>query len=104
MTSRTRTQITIQTRQTFIVRPMTESFRAWCDQCLEVVVALTRESVTGLLQIPGSTIFEMLASGQLHAVETGGRSPLICGNSLSANPTETQTKLKEKENEVGTTK
>lgn len=93
MTSRTRTQITIHTRQTFIVRPMTESFRAWCDQCLEVVVALTRESVTGLLQIPGSNIFELLASEQLHAVEAGGRSPLICGNSIAANPTETQIQI-----------
>jgi len=93
MTSRTRTQITIQTRQTIIVRPMPESFRAWCDQCLEVVAALTQESVTSLLQIPGSNIFELLASGKLHTVEAGGHSPLVCGNSLAANPTETRIQI-----------
>lgn len=93
MTSRTRTQITIQTRQTIVVRPLRDSFRAWCEQCLEVVVALTQESVIGLLQIPTRTIYELLASGKLHAVEVGARSPLICCNSLSAHPTETQIQI-----------
>ncbi|MDX6384557.1 MAG: hypothetical protein QOK48_2130 [Blastocatellia bacterium] len=93
MTSKTRTQITIQTRQTIIVRPISESFRAWCDQCLEVVAALTCESVTGLLQVPISNVLDLLASGQLHAVEVGGPSPLVCGNSLAANPTETQIQI-----------
>jgi hypothetical protein len=93
MTSRTRTQITIQTRQTIVVRPLGESFQAWCEQCLEVVVALTQDSVIGVLQIPTSTIYELLACGQLHAVEVGGPAPLICCNSLSASPTETQIQI-----------
>ena len=88
MTNRTRTQITIETRQTIVVRPPRDSFRAWCEQCIEVVVALTPESVMGVLQIPSSTIYELLASGQLHAVEAGSPAPLICSNSLSAGSTD----------------
>jgi hypothetical protein len=93
MTSRTRTQITIHTRQTIVVRPLGDSFRAWCEQCLEVVPALTQETVIGLLQVPSGTLNDLLAGGNLHAVEVGGRSPLICCNSLSANQTETQIQI-----------
>ncbi len=93
MTTRTRTQITIQTRQTIVVRPLGDSFQAWCEQCLDVVPALTQETVTDLLQIPSGTLNDLLSCGKLHAVEVGGRSPLICCNSLSANPTETQIQI-----------
>jgi len=93
MTTRTRTQITIQTRQTITVRPLRDSFRAWCEQCLEVVIALAPESVMGLLQIPTSTLYQFLACGKLHAVESGKGSDLICGNSLASGSTETQIQI-----------
>src|SRR5438034_6249581 len=90
MTTRTRTLITIQTRQAIVVRPLRDFFQAWCEQCLEVVLALTQESATGLLQIPISTLHEMLACGKLHAVERDARSPLVCCNSLSTGSTQNQ--------------
>src|SRR6266436_4924690 len=61
MISRTRNQITIQSRQTILVRPSRDSFRAWCERCLEVVAALTPESVTNLLGVPASRLCELLA-------------------------------------------
>ena len=82
--------ITIETSETIVVWPVPDSFRAWCEQCLEVVGALSPESVTGVLQIPTSTIYELLAGGQLHVVEVGGLAPLICSNSLSAASTQNQ--------------
>lgn len=88
MTTKTRTQITIQTRQTIVVRPLGSSFQAWCEHCLEVVLALTEESVTGLLQIPISSLSDLLACGKLHAVEGSAGSPLICANSISAGSTQ----------------
>jgi hypothetical protein len=88
MINRTRTQITIQTRQTIVVRPLRDAFHAWCEQCLAVVLALTQESASGLLQVPIGTLYELLAGGKLHAVEAGARSPLICCNSLSAGSTQ----------------
>jgi hypothetical protein len=90
MTTRTRTQITIQTRQTITVRPLRDSFRAWCEHCLEVVIALTPESVISLLQIPTSTLYQFLACGKMHAVESGKGSDLICGNSLAGDSTQNE--------------
>ena len=87
MTTRTRTQITIQTRQTIIVRPLAEAFRAWCDQCLEVVTALTQDSVSELLGIPTETLRVLLAGGRFHPVERE-QSGLICANSLPATATQ----------------
>jgi len=90
MSNKTRTQITIQTRQTIVVRPLRDSFPAWCEQCLDVVIALTTESTISLLQMPISTLYELLASEKLHAVEVGAQSPLICCNSLSTGSTQKQ--------------
>ena len=90
MTTRTRTLITIQTRQAIVVRPLRDFFQAWCEQCLEVVLALTPESTTGLLRIPIGTLHELVDGGKLHAVEVGAVSPLICCNSLSTGSTETK--------------
>ena len=76
MTSRTRTQITIHTRKTIVIRPLGgESFPAWWEQCLEVVPGLTQETVAGLLQLPTGTLNDLLIGGELHAVAVGGRSP-----------------------------
>src|SRR5258708_15818798 len=90
MTTRTRTLITIQTRQAIVVRPLRDFFQAWCEQCLEVVLALTQESAIGLLRIPAGNFYELLACGKLHAVERGARSPLVCCNSLSSVSPETK--------------
>src|SRR5258706_6485538 len=88
MTTRTRTHITIHTRQTIVVRPLRDFFQAWCEHCLDVVLALTQESASGVLQIPIGTLYELLACGQLHVVEAGTTSPMICCNSLSTGSTQ----------------
>jgi hypothetical protein len=93
MTSRTRTQITIHTRKTIVVRPLGESFPAWWEQCLEVVPALTRKPSPVFCNYQPALLNDLLIGGELHAVAVGGRSPLICCNSLSANPTETQIEI-----------
>jgi|GEM_PF-3457712 len=88
MTHKTRTRITIQTRQIIIVRPLADSFQAWCEHCLEAVTALTPESVQTVLRMPAETLYELLENRNLHAVEAGAPALLICGNSLSNHPTE----------------
>jgi hypothetical protein len=93
MTKRTTTQITIQTRQAIVVRSLPESFQAWCGRCGEVVLALTRESVTGLLQIPASSLAELVDGGSLHTVQVGAESSMICCNSLSNGVTQTQIQI-----------
>ena len=87
MTNRIRTQITTQIRPLIVGPRLGDSYRAWCEQCLEVVVALTLESASSLLQIPTDKVYELAHGGEVHAVESGARSPLICGNSLSRRST-----------------
>ena len=89
MATRTRTLITIETRQAIVVRPLRDFFQGWCQQCRVEVLALPRESAGSLLQISIDTVYELVACGKLHAVEVGGPSPLICCNSLSTSSTET---------------
>jgi len=88
MSTTTRTQITIQTRQTIVVRPLSESFQTWCEECLEVVPALTPESVGSILRIQPETLAGLLETRKWHAVEAGAAALLICARSLSNNPTE----------------
>jgi hypothetical protein len=88
MTNRTRTQITIHTQQRIVVHSLPNSFRAWCERCGDVVVVLTPECVETVLRVTSGALAGLFESGSLHAIESAGKSPLICGNSLSSNTTE----------------
>ena len=90
MTVKTRTQVTIQTRQSVVVIPLRESFNAWCEKCLDVVIALNPETILGALRVSPGSLQQLLANGTWHAVENGTRSLWICCNSLSANPIENE--------------
>lgn len=88
MTNRTRTQITIHTQQRIVVHQLPNSYRAWCEQCADVVVVLTPACVETVLRVTSGALEGLFESGNLHAIESSGTSPLICGNSLSKNTTE----------------
>jgi hypothetical protein len=77
MANEIRKQGTIQT-----LLPLRGAYQTWCEQCLEVVRALTTESATTVLQLTAGTFTELLESGKVHAVEVGTRSSLICWNSI----------------------
>ena len=93
MANRTRTTITIHTQQRIVVRPSRDSVYAWCDHCLAQVVALTPECVAGVLRITAGPLYERLEYGKWHAVQEDADPPLICGNSLSANLTESEIQI-----------
>ena len=77
MANEIRRPATIQT-----LLPLRGAYQTWCEQCLEVVRALTPESATTILQLRARAFTELLESGKLHAVEMGTRSSLICWNSI----------------------
>lgn len=89
MTDRTRTQITIHTRQRLIVHALPDSLRAWCEHCADVVVALTPDAVGAVLLMTRDNLDHLMQSGDVHPVESGNSS-LICGNSLSNHTTENE--------------
>jgi len=101
MASKTRTQVTIQTRQTIVVTPLAESFQAWCEECLDVVCAVRPEFVAGVLNLHPGALSELLAQGKWHAVTTAAATLLICCNSLSSYPAEETVLIEEEGNEIG---
>lgn len=89
MTERTRTQITIHTRQRIVLHALPDSLRAWCEHCAGMVVALTPDAVGAVLLVLHANLDELLRSGSVHPVNWGASS-LICGNSLSNHTTENE--------------
>jgi hypothetical protein len=77
------TQITIRTRETITIATRSDSFKAWCEHCGDVVIALTPSSLLGALHLPPTTLQSMLESRKWHVIEVGAPAPLICCSSLS---------------------
>jgi len=67
-----------------MMRACTESYRAWCEQCCDVVNALTPESAVVLVRVTPASVGALLENGKWHTVEAGGKSQLICCKSISA--------------------
>jgi hypothetical protein len=89
MTNRTRTLITVYTRQRIVVQALPGSATIWCQHCSDRVVALKADSVRAALQMGSVNLDRLLEAGSVHAVESG-TTPLICGNSLSSHATENE--------------
>jgi hypothetical protein len=79
-------RVSLQTLPLLVAYPLRDSFRAWCEHCLDVVHALEHESVMRLLKVSAKTFFDLLENGSLHTIEIEISSSLICGNSLSNDP------------------
>lgn len=92
MTNRTRTLITVYTRQRIIVQALPGSAKTWCQHCSDQVVALKADSVKAALQMSSGNLERLLEAGSVHTVESG-TTPLICGNSLSSHATENEIQI-----------
>ena len=76
------TQRTALPRQAIGMRFLRDSYKAWCEQCCEVVLALELESAARFMHIPFRMLGDLFAAGKLHVVEPGSRSLLVCGTSI----------------------
>lgn len=83
MTERTRTQITIHTRERIVVRRLNDAPLAHCEKCGEPVLLVTLEKAAGILQGTLQQTHSLLAAGRLHTAETETGAQLICCNSIS---------------------
>jgi len=76
------TQTAVLPRQAIGMRFLRDSYKAWCEECCEVVLALELESAARFMHIPFKTLGDLFATGKLHVVEPGSRSLLVCGTSI----------------------
>jgi hypothetical protein len=84
------TRITVETDSLLILRGRS-SLRAWCSRCAAEVemIALEETGVVSNLERP--ELEEWLNSGELHRLQAGDGSKLICLNSLLARVQKTTT-------------
>src|SRR5262249_36819466 len=90
MTVRTRTQVTIQTRQTVVVIPLRDSCNTWYERCRHAVVHLTPESSIKAFRISPYDLRQILEGGKWQLLENGAQSIWVCCNYISTNPIENE--------------
>jgi len=87
MASRKRTEITVETHEVLIIRTSDSSIRACCTGCGADVGLIPPDEAVALTGIGMPAILEMVDAGDVHWVQTGTCTPLICLKSLVASLT-----------------
>lgn len=79
-----RTEITVETNQTVVIRQQSRFVRAWCDGCTQPVKLVTAEEAAALAGVTARAIYAFVEAKKVHFTETPDGSLLICLNSLTA--------------------
>ncbi|MCM3871929.1 MAG: hypothetical protein ND895_14695 [Pyrinomonadaceae bacterium] len=79
---RKRTVITIEKHRWTVVRSCRPSVVAWCERCGGHVRMVTPDQAAELAGTKPRAIYRRVESGDLHFVETGAGTLLICAGSL----------------------
>lgn len=79
MPSKTKTEITIHTRQRTVVRGL----RVRCQQCGAEVSIMTPEHAAGAPQVTPREIDQLIDQGAPHLIEEASSPKLICANSIA---------------------
>lgn len=82
MTSKRRTEITIETRSITIIRTNGVPFSAQCEHCRQTVAAFAPEQVAKVSRLDLTEICRRIEEGKLHLTDRRRGVALICGNSL----------------------
>lgn len=80
-----RTEITIETHETTIVRVNTrQTITVFCEICRAARKHFSVRRAAALLRLSETAIFRLVEDRQVHSTETAGGALFVCGNSLSA--------------------
>jgi len=82
MTSKRRTEITIETRSITIIRTNGAHYSAHCEHCRQTVAAFAPEQIAQALQLDLMEVCCRIEEGKLHLTDRRRGAALICGNSL----------------------
>jgi RNA polymerase sigma factor, sigma-70 family len=82
MSNKNKTEITIETHRTFIVRRRPNLFYAWCGGCAATVSFASPEDAAQFVGSSTREIYRAVEAGQLHFIEAGDRLLHICLDSL----------------------
>ncbi|HJQ24651.1 MAG TPA: hypothetical protein VKA60_12105 [Blastocatellia bacterium] len=82
MSNRNKTEITIETQRTFIVRRRPQLIPAWCAGCSATTGFASPEDAAQLTGGSARAIYRAVEAGQLHFIETDDRRLRVCFTSL----------------------
>ena len=82
MSNKSKTEITIETQRTFIVRRRPSLIQAWCAGCAAIASFASPEDAAQLAGGSAREIYRRVEAGQLHFIETGDRWLRVCIASL----------------------
>jgi hypothetical protein len=80
-----RTEITIESEMTMILRRPTGPLRAWCDHCGAESLMLTPDAAAALAGVTTRLIYARVECGTLHYAELPDGTMLVCAPSLRLN-------------------
>jgi RNA polymerase sigma factor (sigma-70 family) len=82
MTNKSKTEITIETQRTFIIRRRPSLTPSFCDACKAITRFASPEDAAPLTGSSAREIYRAVEAGQLHFMETSERRLRVCLNSL----------------------
>ena len=80
-----RTEITIESETTVILRRRARALRAWCGPCGAESLMLTPDAAANLAGMTTRAIYTRVERGALHFKELPDGTLLVCGMSLGLN-------------------
>lgn len=77
-----KTEVTIETREVWIIRRPDQAVRGWCGGCAALVEMVTAEEAAHQTSVGIRVIFRWIEQARLHFTETPAGSVMICLPSL----------------------
>ena len=93
MIEKKRIEITLKTRQVFLIRRAPECDRPLCAECVEGSQMITPKEAAALSETSTRAIYRLIEGGGLHFIETDSGSVLVCSNSLQVDRSRSEFKL-----------
>jgi hypothetical protein len=78
----TRTEVTIETDEVWVIKRSASGFVVWCPQCGELVSMVTPDEAAILTSLDTRVIYRQVETGLIHYAEMPGGSLLVCFNSI----------------------
>ena len=84
METKHRTEITIETHETTIIRVSTrQTANAFCEICRTTHKHFSVRRAAAVLRLSETAIFRLVEGGKVHSTENAAGALLVCSNSLA---------------------
>lgn len=84
MSTKKRTEITIETERVVVLSRRRQLVKAWCQACGRQVVMVTVDEAARFAYVSARTIYRWVEDEKLHFTETSDGGLLVCYESISA--------------------